>query len=82
MTVNNSVPAVVLGCPAHGGLGIVRSLGRLGVSVYAVDGDRHTPAFYSKYCREKFFWDLATAPVGASIQFLRELVKKLVSVLC
>jgi len=40
-----STPAVVLGCGRQGGLGIVRSLGRLGVPVYGIDADRFTPAF-------------------------------------
>jgi hypothetical protein len=35
-----STPAVVLGCFRHGGLAIVRSLGGLGVPVYAVHADR------------------------------------------
>jgi len=38
----------------HGGLGIVRSLGRLGVPVYCVDADRWEPAFSSRYCRGRF----------------------------
>jgi D-aspartate ligase len=74
---DSSTPVVVLGCFRHGGLGIVRSLGRLGVSVYAVDADRYTPAFFSKYCRGKFLWDLHTAPVEESVRFLDELGQKI-----
>jgi D-aspartate ligase len=74
---DNSTPVVLLGCFRHGGLGIVRSLGRLGVPVYAVDADRYTPAFFSKYCRRRFLWDLHTAPVEESIGFLREIGRNL-----
>ena len=41
----------------HGGLGIVRSLGRVGVPVYCVDADRWEPAFSSRYCRGRFLVD-------------------------
>jgi D-aspartate ligase len=74
---DNSTPAVVLGCFRHGGLGIVRSLGRLGVPVYAIDADRHTPAFFSKYCRERLVWDLHAAAPEASVRFLRELADRI-----
>ncbi len=46
---------------AHGGLGAMRSLGRLGVSVYAVNGDSNSPSFSSRYCRGGYFWDLDRA---------------------
>ena len=61
-----STPAVVLGCFRHGGLAIVRSLGRLGVPVYAVHAERWTPAFFSKYCRKGFLWELNSAPAEES----------------
>ena len=38
LRINPSLPVVVLGF-GYGGLGIARSLGRLGVRVYAVDAD-------------------------------------------
>jgi predicted ATP-grasp superfamily ATP-dependent carboligase len=40
--VNTSVPAVVLKT-FHGGLGVARSLGRLGVPVYGVHDDARAP---------------------------------------
>jgi predicted ATP-grasp superfamily ATP-dependent carboligase len=51
----------------------MRSLGRLGVPVYGVDADRFTPAFFSKYCRGKFVWDIDRAQASASLHFLNEL---------
>ena len=65
-----STPAVVLGCFRHGGLGVTRSLGRLGVAVHAVDGDRCTPAFFSRYCRERHSWHVHDAPADETARFL------------
>lgn len=68
-----STPVVVLGCFRHGGLGIVRSLGRLGVPVYAVHRDRATPGFFSRYCRKGVVWDADAAPPEDSLGFLKDL---------
>jgi len=41
--------------PLHaGGVGVVRTLGRAGVAVYAIAEDRFTPAAVSRYCRNVF----------------------------
>lgn len=40
----------------HGGVGAIRSLGRLGVPVYAVTEDRFTPAGSSRYLTKAFVW--------------------------
>lgn len=54
MVSNTTTPAVALVCHHHVGLGIMRSLGRLGVESYAVEADSTSPALASKYCRDKF----------------------------
>ena len=72
-----STPALVLGCFRQGGIGIVRSLGRLGVPVYAVDADRFAPAFFSKYCRSTFRWNINKSPSDESLQFLIEAGNKI-----
>src|SRR5258707_4603502 len=41
----------------HGPLGIIRSLGRLGVPVYACVEDRFAPAALSRYLTRAFVWD-------------------------
>jgi predicted ATP-grasp superfamily ATP-dependent carboligase len=74
---DNSAPVVVLGCFHHGGLCAVRSLGRLGVPAYAVDADKENWAFFSKYCRGKFLWNLHAAPFEESVGFLREVGRRL-----
>jgi D-aspartate ligase len=40
----------------HGGLGVIRSLGRMGVPVFGVHEDRFTPAAVSTYLRGRFLW--------------------------
>lgn len=72
-----STPAVILESRRHGGLGIARSLGRLGVPVYVVDSDRWPPAASSRYQRARFQWDLKTAPAARSVDFLLSLPRKL-----
>ena len=63
--IDNSVPVVILRSGHHGGLGIARSLGRLGVPVYSVDGARWEPAFASRYCLKRFLLDIARGPAAA-----------------
>ncbi|MDF2269260.1 ATP-grasp domain-containing protein [Streptomyces coacervatus] len=40
----------------HGGVGAIRSLGRLGVPMYAITEDRYTPAAASRYLKKAFVW--------------------------
>ncbi|MCS0602892.1 ATP-grasp domain-containing protein [Streptomyces sp. LP11] len=40
----------------HGGVGAIRSLGRLGVPMYAVTEDPYTPAAASRYLKKAFVW--------------------------
>lgn len=40
----------------HGGVGAIRTLGRLGVPVYAITEDRFTPAAVSRYLSGRFVW--------------------------
>ncbi len=41
----------------HGMLGIIRSLGRLGIEVYAVLEDRFVPAGFSRFLAGEFIWN-------------------------
>lgn len=74
---DNSTPAVLLGRFYYGGLGIVRSLGRLGVPVYGIDPDRYNLAFFSKYCRGRWVWDVDAAPPEKTLRFLNEIGQRL-----
>ena len=57
---DTTTPAVVLKFDPnvlhHGGLGAIRSLGRLGVPVYGVHEARWAPAANSRYLRGRLFW--------------------------
>ncbi|WP_214412362.1 carboxylate--amine ligase [Sphaerisporangium fuscum] len=57
---DRSVPALIVKIGHyplhHGGVGAIRSLGRLGVPVYAITEDRFTPAAFSRYLTGRFVW--------------------------
>lgn len=72
-----STPVVVLGLFTHVGVGLVRSLGRLGVRVYAVHPDAAAPSSRSRYCRHTFEWDIGRAPTQESISYLRDVARKI-----
>jgi predicted ATP-grasp superfamily ATP-dependent carboligase len=61
--VERSVPALVVKVGDypihHGGLGVMRSLGRLGIPVYALTDRRLTPAAWSRYLTGTFDWSAA-----------------------
>src|SRR5207244_60068 len=73
--VDTSVPAVVLGLH-YGGIGIARSLGRLGVPVYGVDYGVRAPGVACRYCREAHIWDLTQAAVSDTLTFLDDLGRR------
>jgi D-aspartate ligase len=58
---NATVPVLVLKVGRyvlhHGGVGIIRSLGRMGVPVYGVVEDRFTPAAVSKFLSGALVWE-------------------------
>ncbi|MFJ9898619.1 ATP-grasp domain-containing protein [Streptomyces sp. NPDC091280] len=57
---DRSVPGLIVKFGAyplhHGGVGAIRSLGRLGVPMYAITEDRYTPAAVSRYLERAFVW--------------------------
>ena len=60
VTADRYVPALLLKIgqyPLHsGGVAAIRTLGRLGVPVYAITEDRLTPAAVSRYCAGRLVW--------------------------
>lgn len=48
----NDTPVVVVNCKL-GGLAVMRSLGRLGVTLHGVDASPDATAFASRYCRQR-----------------------------
>ncbi|HLX12281.1 MAG TPA: hypothetical protein VKS81_05665 [Bacteroidota bacterium] len=74
---NSTIPVVILKMEHYGSLGIVRSLGRLGIPVYGVDRDRSAPGFKSRFCAGSFLWDIDDAPAEQTIEYLLEIGNKL-----
>jgi D-aspartate ligase len=70
--IDVSTPVVVVRCSRHGGLGITRTLGRMGVPVYHVDRCKSAPAFHSRYSGGRFVWDVEKSPPLDSVAFLGE----------
>jgi D-aspartate ligase len=68
---------VLLGSGHHGGLGVVRSLGRLEVAVSTIDSTWWDPAFSSRYCRSRFFLNTKDGSREDSIARLLEIGQKL-----
>ena len=62
--IDTTTPAVVLkfdpNVMHHGGLGVIRSLGRVGVPVYGVHEGPWAPAANSRYLAGRCFWQLST----------------------
>jgi D-aspartate ligase len=70
---DTSLPVLVLQLQHHGALGVMRSLGRLGVQMYGVHPTPRPPAFFSKYCRKVFALDLDGTPPEQSVDCLRDI---------
>lgn len=71
--MNTDTSVVVLRSGHHGGLGIVRSLGRLGVPVYCVDADRWESSSNSRYCRGRFLLNTESYPPAESVSRLLDI---------
>jgi predicted ATP-grasp superfamily ATP-dependent carboligase len=74
---DTSTPVVVLKLFHQCGLGVARSLGRLGTAVYGVHESRRAPAATSRYLRETVEWNVDDAPAEASIALLHELADRI-----
>ncbi len=74
--VESTTPAVVLGA-GIGALGIMRSLGPLGVRVACVDPNPDALPFRSRYCREKIVSSRVEEEPDAFLKMLVELSDRL-----
>jgi D-aspartate ligase len=73
-----SVPAVVLHPTRYGGLGVIRSLGRAGVPVYAVLEARSVPAASSRYVTgRRYIWQADYNDAAAVTQGLTRLAERI-----
>ena len=75
-TFDTSVPVVVLRPDHHGSLCLIRTLGRMGVSVYGVGAKPRSPGMLSRYCRDRFIVDVNASPEKL-VQFLCGLAAKI-----
>ncbi len=71
--VDVSTPVTILNVATHGSLGMLRSLGRLGVPMYAVHSARGGPAVGSRYIRRRFTWDLQDTAPDIAVQRLLDI---------
>jgi D-aspartate ligase len=66
--VDTTTPAVVLKLDPnvmhHGGLGVIRSLGRIGVPVYGVHEGPMAPAAHSRYLQGRAYWQPGADDAG------------------
>src|SRR5256885_2570867 len=72
-----SSPVVILRADHYSALGTMRSLGRLGVPVFAVHANSDSAALKSRYCAGSFIWDLDASPEQDSVEFLLNLSRKI-----
>src|SRR6185503_13915254 len=72
---DTSLPVLVLPMQNHGALGVMRSLGRLGVRVYGVHPTPRPPASFSTYCRRVFPLDLDSNPPEQSVDRLMDIAR-------
>jgi predicted ATP-grasp superfamily ATP-dependent carboligase len=78
---DTSTPAVVLkfdpNVMHHGGLGVIRSLGRVGVPVYGVHEGPWAPAANSRYLAGRLFWQPSPADVDRVVSGLLRLAARI-----
>jgi D-aspartate ligase len=79
--IDASTPAVVLkfdpNVMHHGGLGVIRSLGRVGVPVYGVHEGPWAPAAHSRYLVGRCFWQPSPADVDRVLAGLLRLADRI-----
>jgi D-aspartate ligase len=79
--VDTSTPVVVLkvmrGLFPHGGLNVVRTLGRLGVPVWGFHDDRWAPAALSRYDRGRLIVQLNALAPASALAYLAALGRRL-----
>lgn len=73
---DTQVPVVVLDI-GYSGLGIARSLGRMGIAAYGVNAQSTAAALASRYWKGTFTWDFSSAPPAESVRFLQEVSRRI-----
>ena len=71
-----STPVVVFRSETYCALGIVRSLGRMGVKVYGIDSSPRAYGLRSRYCAGRFFFDFDRAEPAEAVEFLCKVARQ------
>lgn len=71
--IDTSVPVVILKMEHYESLGIIRSLGRLGIKVYGVDKNMKNLSAESRYCQGSYCFDVEDFPEHDALGFLDKL---------
>jgi D-aspartate ligase len=74
---DTSLPVLVLKTEDYGSLGVMRSLGRLGIPMYGVHPTRWPITAFSRYCRKVFTLDVETIPAEQSVDSLLEIAGRI-----
>ncbi|MFI5236319.1 MAG: hypothetical protein ACHQLA_00095 [Ignavibacteriales bacterium] len=69
--IDTTVPVVILNSGLYDGLGILRSLGKLGVQAYVVTPSLQLPVVSSKFCKGIFTWNFHNEPGESTVEFLQ-----------
>jgi D-aspartate ligase len=78
MQFDNSIPVLLMCCNTPvGAIGGMRTLGRLGIPVYAIDLERRGRVWSSRYCIECFPWDPLNSPPEESLERLLHIGRQL-----
>jgi D-aspartate ligase len=75
--MRTDTPVLVLRLDHYGALGVIRSLGRLGVPVYGLHRDTQPLALASRYLRGHVVWDLDAEPPARSVERLLRIAEAL-----
>ena len=75
--VDTTTPVVVFQADGYCSLGIVRTLGRMGVRVFCISHDPDDLAMKSRYCAGRFNWDFDASRPDDSAQFLVDVARKI-----
>src|SRR5215470_16944761 len=74
---DRSLPVLVLKMEDYGSLGVMRSLGRLGIPMYGVHPTRWPITAFSRYCRKIFTLDVETIPAEQSVDSLLDIAGRI-----
>lgn len=75
--MNTHVPVVILNGCEHGNLGIVRSLGKLGIAVNLIHRSRLPAVSCSRWLQRSYLWNIESSSAEATLSFLNNIARQL-----